>query len=227
MKIDPLDQYHQEAFSVLRKLKHKSDLNRSNKVNYSIRFLPPKRELETSSTDLQIILKNFVRDNILRILDEYPISVGDEDNPKADFWGFDIELKRSNFNKYYNNYKKAFSLSRNVKPLIYEDGKTAGLPKNWGWSDKRNGKYQFGKKDFEQSGKIRKKVFVALMVAYEKTPQAIVTQTVTGMARVSSARLTIEIAAINNRLKDKIGYYFKGSGKGYYTLEKFTPHKSG
>jgi len=123
MKIDPLDQYHQEVFSVLKKLKHKSDLSRSNKVNYSIRLLPPTKEGEISSIDLQTILKNFVEDNIIAILDEYPVYVGDEHRPKAAFMGFDIELKEPDFNKYYGAYRKTFELPRKTKVVIYKNGR--------------------------------------------------------------------------------------------------------
>lgn len=104
--------------------------------------------------------------------------------------------------------------------------KSVGSPENWEWSNRNKGEYQFGKIPFTQGGKIRKKVFVALMDIYKKTPQAIVVQTVAGMAEVSPARLRVEIAAINKGIEEKIGYYFKGSGKGYYTLEKYTPRDS-
>ncbi len=89
----------------------------------------------------------------------------------------------------------------------------------WCWLNKRRGIYQFGEKTFKQTGNIRKKVFIALMDIYEKSPDAISISSVKEMTNEKSERIRIEISAINRRLS-RIEYYFKGSGKGFYTLEK-------
>lgn len=104
--------------------------------------------------------------------------------------------------------------------------KVVGLPENWGWSNKKKGEFQFGKETFIQGGEIRKKVFIALMDTYMASPKAISIQTIKEKTGVKPERIRIEIDAINKRLVNKIGFYFKGSGKGYYTLEKSIPHKS-
>lgn len=93
-------------------------------------------------------------------------------------------------------------------------------PSDWGWVDKIKGIYQFGKIPFEQTGGIRKEMFTALMDTFEQTPQAISIQTLYEMTNIDPPRIRIEIKAINTRLKVKVGIYFKGSGKGFYTLEK-------
>lgn len=91
---------------------------------------------------------------------------------------------------------------------------------HWGWLDQIQGKYQFGTKIFTQTGKIRKSLFVAMMNLYEKSPQAISVRSLCEMTHLSASRIRIEIDAINTRLERLTGYYFKGSGEGYYTLEK-------
>lgn len=93
-------------------------------------------------------------------------------------------------------------------------------PTEWGWYNKKRNIYQFGKKVFQQEGKIRGKVFRALMDIWEKSPQAISIPTLREMTNLKPRRLRIEIAAINTRLRSISGLYFKGSGKGYYTLKK-------
>jgi hypothetical protein len=94
----------------------------------------------------------------------------------------------------------------------------SGLHENWGWFNKKNGEYQFGKLNFKQEGTLRKEVFIALMDTYESSPQAISIQTVCERSGIEKGRIRIEISAINGRLSKKVGYYFKGSGTGFYTL---------
>ena len=89
----------------------------------------------------------------------------------------------------------------------------------WKWFDKKAGVYQFDDKQFQQKGKIRKKVFTACMDIYEKSPDAISISSLKEMTGEKPERIRIEISAINNRLSET-GYKFKGSGKGYYTLKK-------
>lgn len=96
------------------------------------------------------------------------------------------------------------------------------IPQGWKWFDKEGGIYQFGNRgNFTQPGKkARKKVFLALMDTFEKSPQAISVATLNEVTGIKSERIRIEIDAINGRLTKEIGFYFRGSGKGYYTLEK-------
>lgn len=120
-------------------------------------------------------------------------------------------------------------LVEKLKEILFEiknyQQKVVGLPANWKWFDRKKGQYQFGSVTFTQTGKIRKPVFMALMDIYEKTPQAISVLTIKEKTGVKPERIRTEIGAINGRLIKKIGFYFKGSGEGYYTLEKFAPHK--
>lgn len=96
----------------------------------------------------------------------------------------------------------------------------------WIWIDRNKAEYQFGQKKFVQHGIIRKKVFVAFMDGYEKNHQAIPILTISKKTGLKAGRIRIEIGGINKRLAPQIGYFFKGSGKGYYTLEKTIIHKS-
>lgn len=93
-------------------------------------------------------------------------------------------------------------------------------PKNWGWYDKNKGEYQFGTITFQQAGDIRKKVFQSLINTFETSPQAISVKTISELTGLKPERVRIEISAINSRLTDEVGLYFKGSGSGYYTLRQ-------
>ena len=103
--------------------------------------------------------------------------------------------------------------------------KRQGKP-NWEWLNKSKNEYQFGKVTFSQRGKTRGEVFRALIDLYEKSPLAVSVKSLSQMTGVKPYNLRIEISAINKRLKPKIGYYFKGSKRGYYTLEKYIPPTS-
>lgn len=124
----------------------------------------------------------------------------------------------------------SLDITERLKEILAEidnmSQETSGLPENWGWFNKKKGEYQFGKINFKQTGKIRKEVFIALMDTYGISPQASSIQTIKEKTGVKPERIRIEISAINKRLIKKIGSYFKGSGKGYYTLEKLMSDKS-
>lgn len=111
-------------------------------------------------------------------------------------------------------------------PLVAKDWYGTRILKiqpTWGWHDKNKNQYQFGKYIFKQRGKlIRGRVFQALMDLYEKSPGALSVKSLCEMTRLDPQRIRIEISAINKRLKKQIKLYFKGSGKGYYTLEKYS-----
>lgn len=88
-----------------------------------------------------------------------------------------------------------------------------------GWLDRRLGEYQFGGVSFKQTGKVRGLVFRHLMDLHEQSPHGISIKSLSERTKLTHSRLRIEIAAIRGRLKNKTGYYFKGSKEGYYTLE--------
>lgn len=121
---------------------------------------------------------------------------------------FYLEILYSEFEHIYKRVKEEIVLEVKEKPL------------DWEWINKEKGIYQFGKVQFTQTGKQRRKVFIALMYTFERSPQAISIQTLREMTDLKSPRIRIEISAINTRLKAKVGIYFKGSRKGFYTLEK-------
>jgi hypothetical protein len=90
----------------------------------------------------------------------------------------------------------------------------------WGWLNKRKSIYQFGKETFQQGGKKkREKVFKEAMDLYERHKEIDI-QTLAQRTNLEPHRVRIELIAIGKRLMDKIGFYFKGSRKGYYTIEK-------
>jgi len=118
---------------------------------------------------------------------------------------------------------KDLNITDRLKEILVEidniSQETNNLPENWGWADKKNGKYQFGNKDFTQGGKVRKKVFIALMEACEKSPNIISVTTLHEQTDIERKRLRVEISAINKNLRSqKIGLRFKGSGKGFYEV---------
>lgn len=104
----------------------------------------------------------------------------------------------------------------------------SNVPSKWGWFDKKAGEYQFGSKGiFTQGGdKVRKKVFQALIDIFEESPQGVSVASVSQRTGIKPERLRIEIDAINTRLSKQIGIYFKGTGKGYYMIENYSPTKS-
>lgn len=93
------------------------------------------------------------------------------------------------------------------------------LPSNWHWHNREKGQYSFAGKIFIQTGKLRKKVFQALMDTFEKTPQAVSMKTLKEKTGIDAPDLRTEVFQINTRLKEK-GFEFEATGKGYYILNK-------
>lgn len=123
MKIDPTDLYHQEAFAILKELKHKHDVDRTRKISYSIRLTPLSQPGETSPTTKQLIFRNFEKDKILTIIETYPSYVGEVERPDTTvFHTMELELQESAFITYLDKYKTAFSLPRKNKLIIQKNG---------------------------------------------------------------------------------------------------------
>lgn len=124
---------------------------------------------------------------------------------------FDID----NTQAFVNEMTKQFSSSR----IIF-------LPSNWKWFDEKEGIYQFGERKFQRQGsKIRKKVFQALMNTFESNHDHIIgMDSLAELTGEKHARLRIEIGGINKWLRLHCGLEFKGSGKGYYYLQKYSKH---
>lgn len=96
---------------------------------------------------------------------------------------------------------------------------------SWGWFDKKSGEYQFGSIIFKKPRGKRGSIFQELMDLYETSPQGISVNSLCERTDIKShRRLRIEINAINTKLREKIGFYLKGSGKGFYFFEKLS-HK--
>ena len=150
-------------------------------------------------------------------------------DPRSDLeikyeWGWLIEYDLQLLRGYLNQIEKALNSKKSDGVAL----NYSSIPKGWKWFDRKEGIYQFGDiGTFTQTGKIRKRMFVALMDTYKETPQTISTQTVKTRSRTKNVdRVSIEINAINQRLKKEIGLYFKGSGEGYYTLEENISQKN-
>lgn len=88
------------------------------------------------------------------------------------------------------------------------------------WFSEKDGDFQFNEMKFHQGGEKRKKVFCGLMNLYIEKSNYISIQSLSEITGLGGVRLRIEIDAINKRLAPQTGYYFQGSGKGYYSLEK-------
>lgn len=124
-----------------------------------------------------------------------------------------IELLKPRFDKLLDELLGSNFVPIGVLPLLN------GRPDNWKWFDREAGQYQFGEKQFTQAGKTRKKVFQSLMDIFEKS-QSISVATLAEETQLPPSRVRIEIAGISGRLSKKVGFYFKGSGQGFYTLEQ-------
>lgn len=129
---------------------------------------------------------------------------------------FYLQILHPEFEQIHKRVKDGVILKVKEKPL------------DWEWINKKRGIYQFGEVQFKQTGGIRRKVFIALMNTFERSPQAISIQTLHEITGIKPPRIRIEINAINTRLKVEVRIYFKGSGEGFYTLVRLpsSPHLS-
>ena len=92
----------------------------------------------------------------------------------------------------------------------------------WCIFNKEKHEYQVGKGFIKLNGK-REDIFIALMLEYNSNSEPkIFIQTISKTTNIDAHRVRIEIAAINKNLRKKSNLELVGSGKGYYTLEKFS-----
>ena len=169
------------------------------------------------------ILRKLNTDGIgnFRIFNDIPnfsrMDIGDKENVFFKIINPDFVSKFQNTHKTIVRY----IMTKKVKKA--DDIYITRKPRNWGWLNKKDGEYQFGKKPFKQVGdKVRKGVFQSLMDIFELSPQAISIKSMREQTNISAYRLRIEIVAINKRLSVKIGILFKGSGKGFYRIKKLS-----
>lgn len=107
-----------------------------------------------------------------------------------------------------------------TKKFVEERQNPSKNEATWKWFDEEAGIYQFGDKQFKQGGKIRKKVFQALMNIRQKNPEHLVSiESLSEMTGIKKDRLRIEIDAINSRLSDN-GFEFHSNKSGYYYIVK-------
>lgn len=92
-------------------------------------------------------------------------------------------------------------------------------PSGWKWLDRQKGEYYFEDVTFKQGGRVRKKVFQTLMDIFESSG-VISTKKASEMSGLDPYRLRVEISGINIRLIRDVGLVFKGSGRGYYFIQK-------
>ena len=151
---------------------------------------------------------DYIDENQINLLEEEKL-FHQIDSPKPNPNNQSVNLYHGNFSlKEAEGWYQQQSAKRTVSP-------------SWGWFDRNKNQYQFGKAMFRQTGKIRGPVFQALMELYEKSPNALSVQTLHELTGFKPERIRIEIDAINKNLSNhKVGVNFKGSGKGYYIINK-------
>jgi len=201
---------------IIDKIKYVIDiLNEQKEFTNSLVFEVPYNKFRMDKSDLQWIIKRLQKEDYITIIhsteaEQFERAINpsikiDKDHLFLSYTDTLIKLNPTKFQQLHNALNETFINT---------------IPKDWCWLNKAEGKYQFGKIVYEQSGRTRKEIFQALMDILEKSPHAISTKSLGEIISVDTGRMRIEISAINKRLKNKAGYYFKGSGKGYYTLEK-------
>ena len=108
MKIEPTEEYDQQVYDLLKRIKYDLKMHDSNKVTFIDTYLPHNKRFYTN----QFLIDKLVKKGIFEVSGFDEATVGTKPDYRS--INFNLKVNIPAFDRYYEKYKKVFEIVPNI-----------------------------------------------------------------------------------------------------------------